>query len=171
MEALIPVFVRVPKTGSTSVSKAIFGDIDQAHCPASDLPSGPQYFRFGFVRNPYTRCLSAFNWFRHRTTAKWTQPMRDLSFAEWVTQHLQDVPANSDAFDLQCKYLNAPVDFVGRYENLEADFAHVLRALNRPQAELPHLNTTVSNDLSEYTDAARAVVRDAYAADFEQFGY
>lgn len=170
MEALTPVFIRVPKTGSTSVAQAIYGR-DWAHCKASELPSGPGTYRFGFVRNPYTRCLSAFNWFKHRTQAQWTQPMRELPFSEWVIRHLQDVPPNSDAFDPQHKYLDAPVDFIGRYENLDVDFAHVLAALGRPPMALPRLNTTVPNDPGEYTDAARKVVREAYAEDFNRFGY
>ena len=66
---------------------------------------------------------------------------------------------------------NVIVDFVGRFESLEADFNKVcdMIGVNR---ELPHVNRSVRTDYREYyTDETRAIVGSIAQADIEMFGY
>jgi len=63
------------------------------------------------------------------------------------------------------------VDYIGRFENLQADFAQVCARLNR-QAELPHLKKSEHGDYRQYYNAASIeIVRQWFKSDIEQFGY
>lgn len=63
------------------------------------------------------------------------------------------------------------VDYVGRYETLEADFEEVKSHLSL-DLELPRLNTTRHRDYrSYYSDATRDRVGELWAVDVENFGY
>lgn len=63
------------------------------------------------------------------------------------------------------------VDYVGRYETLESDFAHVCAQLGL-DLRLPHLNRTRHRDYrSYYSDEARARVQELWQTDIRSFGY
>ena len=65
------------------------------------------------------------------------------------------------------------VDFVGRFENLDADFQVICEALGiNPVPKLPHFNPGEHRPYQEYyDDETRAIVADVYADDIETFGY
>ena len=63
------------------------------------------------------------------------------------------------------------VDFVGRFERLAEDFAHVCRTIG-VEAELPHVNPSRHADYrTYYSDHSRALVAEHFAEDIERFGY
>jgi len=63
------------------------------------------------------------------------------------------------------------VDFVGRYERLQADLDEVGGRLGIPAA-LPHLNRSSHRDYREYyTDETRDIVAARFARDLAQFDY
>jgi hypothetical protein len=63
------------------------------------------------------------------------------------------------------------VDFVGRFESLEVDVAHVQQRIGI-QFELPHLNRTQHADYQScFTDAGAEKVRELWSQDFEVLGY
>lgn len=63
------------------------------------------------------------------------------------------------------------VDYVGRYESLEADFDEIKRHLGL-DLPLPHLNKTEHRDYrSYYSPETRDLVADLWAVDVENFGY
>jgi hypothetical protein len=63
------------------------------------------------------------------------------------------------------------VDFVGRFEAIEADFATVCRHL-RVVARLPHVNAVSHEDYrAHYTPRLAATVADGFGEDIERFGY
>jgi hypothetical protein len=64
------------------------------------------------------------------------------------------------------------VDFVGRYERLEEDFAEVAERLGQP-ASLRHMNRSrAPGDYRPvYSARMRSVVESVYAADIKAFGY
>lgn len=148
-------FVRIPKTGSTAVSLALFGEqVD--HQPASFFGDG---FKFTFVRSPYERARSAFAWWQAHT------PLTDKPFSEWVQQIDPAIPQ----FEPMTYYIDAPVDFIGRHERMQEDFDALTDRLGLPRKTLPRVN--VASALHYYTDAARQKVREVYADDFTRFGY
>ena len=68
---------------------------------------------------------------------------------------------------------NLLVDFVGRYENLQADFNKVCETLELPQSTLPVVNTSRREGMEEeeLDRSSLDIINDYFARDFEMFGY
>lgn len=64
-------------------------------------------------------------------------------------------------------------DFVGRFENLEVDFAHVVQKIGAPHLKLPHLLLSKGprpyRDF--YDDETAEMVGERFHKDAEIFGY
>lgn len=155
------VYVRVPKTGSSSIVATLFPErwptavsrdapdywlYDKSHVPLNmmkDTITTEQfnnYFKFGFVRNPYDRLVSSYmyynDWFLYN---KEHRPYP--SFKQFVYAMLEDqmTPNDRVKYSLQYPYL-VGCDYVGRYETLQSDFDHVCEVLNIQTKPLPTLN-------------------------------
>jgi hypothetical protein len=124
-------------------------------------------FRFTIVRNPWARVLSVYDhgvraapWHMAKTFAVWLAQREPLDhmgqpvFREWV----------SDWSDL---------DFIGRFERLEDDFACLLTALGLPQATLPAEShgSSGQHDPAAYDETSRRIIADRCGAQIERFGY
>lgn len=185
------VFVHVPKVAGTSVLQVLSGLAvpPRDHCGwrtyyQADRARFEASFKFAFVRNPWDRAASVYNylaaggngsgdlWFRDRV-------QRDgLTFARFVTEYLnQDRIHQHLLFMPQYGFLvdhedRLRVDFLGRYETLAADFGTVATRLGLPPA-LPHANSAGRGDFrTQYTDPALvAAVARLYRKDIELFGY
>ena len=64
-------------------------------------------------------------------------------------------------------------DFVGRFERLQKDFAHVGREIGAPEIELPHiLRSARGPDYREfYAGHTAALTGERYEKDADLFGY
>ena len=64
------------------------------------------------------------------------------------------------------------VDFLGRFENLNEDFAKIQAILGYPQQELERLRaSSKGREIKFYDYEMKEVVQRVYAEDFERFGY
>jgi hypothetical protein len=140
----------------------------QARMPAERFAS---YFKFGFVRNPWDRLVSDYAGLLQNPSHRRHRRARRLAdfaaFIEWEAQRGKRVQ-----LDLLCdRDGRMAADFVGRFENVEADFAEVCGRLGIA-AELPHRNRSNRGDYREwYDDRTREMVRQYWRADIETFGY
>jgi hypothetical protein len=95
------------------------------------------YFKFSFVRNPWTRIVSAYQYLGYEGL---------ISFKSFVDLLPGFLAEGDDFLCPQTDYLfckgELRVDFVGRFENLQKDFDHVCRTLQLGSIELPHVNRT-----------------------------
>ena len=67
---------------------------------------------------------------------------------------------------------NIMVDFVGKYENIEEDFAFVCRKLNTPFNGLPHRNRMNARHYSEYyTEETKRIIAERFKDDIAIFDY
>jgi hypothetical protein len=184
-ENVIAVFLHIPKTGGTSIQAAL--DI-QSYRNRRVLVKGARYsglvtfghellpyliragyvsgdlFTFAFVRNPYDRAVSLWAHWRREKAG------RDLSFAEWCEQ--------LDRQHWRVRFPQARwtdglwLDFLGRYECLQADMDRLCDELGIARQELPHLNAGDRGPCRDYYNpATMETVRRHYARDFRQFGY
>jgi len=189
------IFVHVPKTGGQSVEQAFLnqnglswdaraalllkkntninkGPKRLAHLLASEyveLGYVSQHFfdtsfKFSFVRNPWDRMVSSYHYQKHNCR----------SFKEYVQQI--DVtarmlrPQSDFLVDASGKLL---IDFLGRFEHLEADFQAICSKLGLEQASLPKRNMTARRSAyhSYYDAESRSIVAELYKEDTERFDY
>jgi len=187
------IFIHVPKVAGTSVGVSLYGRRTGAHMSLIDYRTAfpkAQFaaaFKFTFVRNPWDRLASAYFYLRGegRNAFDRMQAERSVlnheSFEEFVLEFLTPQTANALVhFREQHLFLRLPgrgvgVDFIGRFETLEADFDYVAKRLGK-SATLSHENptqghTTGSDYRALYTPAMIDQVAKIYARDIKTFGY
>ena len=188
------IFVHIPKAAGISVAMALFGNLAGGHNTARHyrVVFGRdfwRYFKFTFVRNPYTRLVSAYEFLRGGGHPAWptNRRFRDevlseyRDFSDFVLRWLQPREEWPEPhFRPQHEFLELGgrlvMDFVGRVERIDVDFSKVCDRLGI-QAQLERLNPTTTSEkqgtLGDYyvSDAVERRVRDLYAKDFELFGY
>ena len=102
------------------------------------------YFKFAFVRNPWDRMVSIYKYFG------WD---RYVGFKTFVVKKMAKVWRDNYWFvgpqsDFVCDDNgNMIVDFVGKFETLDADFNQVSRHLRLPSTELPYINKSVKQNV------------------------
>ena len=148
-------------------------------------------FKFSFVRNPFERIVSEYryrNYFHHRSFRDFV--LDKLPRPGWDDKYRHVMPQYDMLHDDNGRLL---VDFVGRFENLEADFGYVCRQLGTSEAPLRHRNrsdkwtrnlkrrvrnfvfrngeSAKSGYRSFYDEATLDAVKRLYGRDIETFGY
>lgn len=137
------------------------------------------FFKFSFVRNPWARLVSEFNYRNHS---------KKMSFKEFVVKAMlfegdysdesrHITPQYDFLYDSSGKCL---VDFIGKFEDLQKDFDVVCSKLDIKDSKLPHVNSSVkkiiikrpSHKYTEYyDDETKEIVEKFYAKDIKQFNY
>jgi hypothetical protein len=128
-------------------------------------------YSFAIVRNPWDWQVSLY---RYMLTEK-IHHQHELAksftgFDEYIRWRCREEVRFQKDF-VQSAEGEMLVDFVGRFENLEADFAAICARIGVP-ASLPRLNVSNTTPYREfYGDETRELVRRAFAPDIELFGY
>ena len=169
------LFIHVPKTAGTSMERCHFLG-GGGHQTIREYPQNQRLFKFGFVRNPWDRLVSAF--FCHRPY----DGGRDLAqFHQFVLEHCSDGEYPDDGiyrlhFLPMWHFLldgndRMGVDFVGRFEMLQSGWKYVCERL-KVFAVLPHERKRLHRPYKEYyTPETWDVVGQLYQRDIELFGY
>ena len=124
------------------------------------IPEGA--FTFGFVRNPWDLVVSVY-------TYAIRQGMWLVNFERFLEEYVR-IASDQTAFLCDADG-GVTVDFVGRFESLAADFAHVAERLGIAP-ELPHLNRLAHRPYQAYyTPETRSIVADFHQRDIAIFGY
>jgi len=136
-------------------------------------------FKFAFVRNPWDLQVSSWHHVRRERPGL----LRDCpDFDAFIRYKFESeatlpyhlaitrFPQLDYCVDL---YGDMLLDFVGRYERLQADFTEVCRRLGLAGVRLPHKRRAPSRReyRSYYSDASAEIVARAYVRDVEYFGY
>lgn len=116
-------------------------------------------FCFAFVRNPWDLVYTLF------------QELADkkLSFRDFVLS-LKERGVEQQYEILTYRDVMLP-EFIGKFENLEADFVTVCKKLGVGKIKLPHLNKTDEKYQLQYDDELKKIVADYFAKDIEVFGF
>jgi chondroitin 4-sulfotransferase 11 len=163
-----------------------------------DRGSYREHFKFAFVRNPWDRLVSCYSDkvldveqaelgeppFRNVPSEKRSRLYKGMPFAEFVetVYEIPDDEANVH-FASQHQMICGPAgdepimaDFVGRFENLAADFAVVAEKIGGArELQLPHKLRSTSRGSRPYTDfyddRLKNLVYERYRVDIEIFNY
>jgi len=179
------IFIHISKTGGSSIETALNPNVpidpkiagtigntklEGKHWTALEYSKKypkeyKEYFTFSFVRNPWDRTVSHYEWKVFVGNLK-------LSFKEWITS--PEFLNNSRL--LYQSYLfdnnNLIVDFVGRFEKLQLDFNYVCDKIGIGYIKLPHANKIDRKHYTEYyDDETREIISEKYAKDIKYFGY
>lgn len=149
----------------------------RTHTPAAilhrELPPGvyAHLFTFAFVRNPWDLLVSSYHFLRRHTSHRRGRLTTRLgSFDRYVEYELRRRKLCQSRM-LTSRHGRMLVDFVGRFETLEADFATVTSHLGIV-ARLPHVNAIPHGDYRDhYTSRLAARVADGFGEDAERFSY
>ena len=150
-----------------------------------------QPFTFTFVRNPYTRLLSAYiDKIQGRTgiltklldfiQQKYGETYTDLSFSDFIDVVCEQKPRQMDPH-WRIQYFHTlqeqlTYDFIGKFENFEQDFKQILNTIAAPSTNSIasfKLHATHANQILSqyYTPSLIDKVKAKFAPDFEHFNY
>src|SRR5699024_5979694 len=142
------IFVHIPKTGGISVNRALFGGRGGGHKTIRHYKqifgvfTLREYYSFTFVRNPYSRLVSAYNFLIEggygAKDKSWSEKniIQYESFREFVKKWLdRENIYKKNHFVPQSHYVcnqnfEIEVDFIGRFENINEDFQKVCNELH-----------------------------------------
>lgn len=188
------IFVHIPKAGGISTIKSLYGEqangfghpTYERFLRLYGQKRFGEYFKFTFVRNPWDRLLSAYNFLKKGGMNHMDQQFCDNVLSgydtfeqfvmEWVNKESVEswvhfIPQYHYVYDYN---KNLVVDFVGRFEQFETDFEYV-RSKLKTGMPLQHRNQTKEKKEKNYRDAytreMAEKVADVYKEDIELFGY
>lgn len=191
------IFVHVPKTGGNSIQNIIRhyseDKIDTAsgqdgitdfevrnahykmekHSPLSYYRSvlGPDFFqqafKFATLRNPWERMISFF-FSPHRGGRDWNRwDFTQILKQNFPLRHFICLSPRSGLTD--------DIDFLMRFETLEADFRKVCDKIGVRQAFLPHVNRSQNTKRHHYShyydDELKSIVYEMFKEEIEFAGY
>jgi hypothetical protein len=125
------------------------------------------YFKFAFVRNPWDRQISQY---LYKTESKARRPSLERFMARKKRAYVT-------SYEIYTIDGEVAVDFVGRYESLDADLQTALKRAGVEQlVEVPRSNVTAGRDRElgyrdYYSPYTRDLVADWYAPEIALRGY
>lgn len=187
------VFIAVPRAASSSICQCVFGHMAGGHKTAEKYQRvfGPWFrwwFVFTFVRNPYTRLVSAYDYLRKGGHPAWPKDKRFgeeviasyNGFDEFVLQWLRPEKSAFEAIHLypQTHFLEIDgqlsVDFIGSVEAIEKNYEQLLGEIEDADP-LPKRNEAPGErrppEAFYTSDKVIRRVQEVYSSDFEQLGY
>ncbi len=187
------IFIYIPKTGGSSIERLSCvggkGHDTLARIKRQVAPDIYQsYFKFGIVRNPWARLVSAYSYFEQMTIFhKWYRVRENRitrrrikaypNCSDFVSRfQLKDFYSDIH-FIPQCRFVcdderSVALDYVGKLEQLEDGWRLICDRIGQKYEPLPRRNSTVHKDYrSYYSDEAAEHISEQYAEDINQFGY
>jgi hypothetical protein len=198
-------FLHNPKVAGTSIRRTLFPYdsnplkldyqsfipklervIEVFHVCVADIPAVwpdhyfEEYFKFGFVRDPYTRLISS--WAEHKRQHNLPA---DTDFNEFARRNLNEVSVRFDwkytHFCPQHYFFyqgnKCYADFIGRYERLDADWKTVREMIGVETEEFGHSKdqtkypTGPKLKIEELDEDVLGLINRLYERDFKLFGY
>lgn len=197
MRELNCIFVHIPKAAGTAITHALFGNKGGAHASVDDYLSVfgsfwfDSAFKFTFVRNPWSRTVSAFEFlkqgtFDDRPFAPDVRAFVEENLSQYATAeefirhglgrpHIMEWPhfRPQHRFLVDSRSGVIGVDFIGRHETIDADFKHVCEVL-RLETSLLRRNARRGGDtrrLPSISQESYDKIADIYSTDLDLLGY
>ena len=188
------IFLHIPKTGGTSVERAlglhgcgchwhtksgnfIFGE--KIETIKRKIPNWKNIFKFCFVRNPWEKLVSTYFYLKTLKSLK-HQPIgshktvnlaKITYFEEWIIMHDSNIESletlNGFWLSPQVNWIGENFfDFIGKFENINEDFNKIFNL------KLTKLNkTNHENYRLHYNEKTKKIVEKWYEKDIINFNY
>jgi hypothetical protein len=130
-----------------------------------------RYFKFAFVRNPWDFYISLYLYIRQSKKHPHHKIISKLSFGDFLEIQLKNNEFSQKKM-IYDKNGNLLVDYIGRFENINDDFAKICNILGI-ENNLIHINKTKRsyNYRDYYDDYLRKKVAEIAKEDIETFNY
>ena len=172
-------FVHIPKTGGTSIRKALI-ELDpkvnhwsyhtyiRSYYNVLNKRTFAKLFKFAFVRNPWDRVVSYYTWLRSKEHKRidyciW-QDMMETPFVDFI--HTMMPQMNYIKLDGEIA-----VDYVGKMETFERSLAEISEIIG---ISIPvyHERCTDHMHYAQYYDSkTRGIVSKMFEEEIDTFGY
>lgn len=131
------------------------------------------YYKFSFVRNSWARMFSWYANIMKDEVLRESYGIEDLNYSyEQFLHEKIDHKTFSQIYFLTDNKGNVPMDFIGRFENLQADFNIVCDRLNIEDPTLPKLLVRNYGHYTEnYTAKTKDLVYKLYKDEIDYFGF
>jgi hypothetical protein len=154
--------------------KNVFRAHDDIRAAQKRMPTETfnSYFKFAFVRNPWDRLVSEYNFLLERPTHGRHARVKKLDgFKQFI--QMQIPRKNAYQINMLCnRQGDLLMDFVGKLEDLESDWQTVCTRIGILYQEPQHTNATEHRHYQDYYDTeSRQLVARHWAREIEWFGY
>lgn len=168
------VFVHVPRTGGNSVRK-MWSGYERGYKAHATLEQGKRrfaqgknldnYFKFGFMRNPWERVYSLFC--KH---VKNSPVDTSKGFKYWM---FDESRTDSCRHKQSAMFFLEGVDYIAKYENFEEEWDIIFDKIGLPRLQLPHVYKYRDNKAYQdlYDDDMRAFIVKYHKEDLERGSY
>lgn len=179
------VYLRIPRTGSTSLITALGNTIVPRgknqqllddHINLFDsmthVPEDEKYLSFTIVRNPYTRAVSSWKFLQKNEKHMYVH-LRD-STLESMLRNPPTLPGPAYHFtatqkSLMCVNGECKIQRILRFENLQEEIERLFDEFEI-KAKFPHTNQTDSSDY-ELSPVEKKLIEQFFKEDFEFLSY
>ena len=137
------------------------------------MPEGvfENYFKFAFVRNPWDRLVSEFEYIKTQNTHSRYKKLSQMTFEQYI--EFQGKRASAHQFNvLSNKKGELGLDYVGKFERLDESLVYISEKINLDCSQIPHINKIKRQPFqSYYNDATAERVSELWVKDIEVFDY
>ena len=178
------LYIHIPKTGGTSISKAIY-DKEDHHFSARELAffyprEFKEYYKFSMVRHPFDRIVSMYKYIRKYPQLETFQQL-DIpdTFRDFVMDFLRPKVIKYQYFFWSqkaylCNHLGSigQINFIGRYENFDESL-HYIKSVVNTDKFIPWENKSSTQVLFDQglEKELRRKVYELYRSDYHLFDY
>lgn len=126
-------------------------------------------FKFAFVRNPWERLVSWYQYVQRTPLHEDCRPGE--TFADFAARFLEK-PRRAQWWMIEDLNGVMGLDYVGRFENLNDDIAHLCQRIGIKAQTLPHRNKMADKDYRTfYDDRLALAVKNNWTREIDAFGY
>ena len=185
------LFVHIPKAAGISIGMSMYGMKTGDHRKVKDYQFSfscsdySKMYKFTFVRNPFDRLYSAYNFLKQGGRNKYDKLFYEKhiskfsNFEDFVCNWVSEENVKKGVhFIPQIDFLtdfngDININYIGRFESINEDYEKIRVELGIGK-KLKSLNITDKNEKNyreKYTEEMKNIVERVYACDLKEFNY
>lgn len=131
------------------------------------------YFKFSIIRNPWSRAYSWYkNVIRDEIHLNNYGITKEISFKEFLIHFAGKNMLRTQMYWLKNFNGQMPLDYIGRFENLQEDTQEIFNRLKLNDTSLPHMIKGSEDDYRRhYDNESNDIISDIYKEEIATFNY